>query len=604
MKAKNSVEIKNEIKAQFQQFFDKTKEGWKKGFELLKKNLEEIKDILKFNTQKHTYIRDPLWGEITLNKLERIFLDSFFIQRLRQINQMGGTRYVYPSANHKRFDHSLGTFGAISLILDENLFKRRSEFFKEKLINSYKGLKKYSDDENIEISNDIVCEIDDLKENIDKQLNLRLWINTNLKISMLLHDIGHYPFSHAFEVLLIRKKNLVSQYRKNWQNFPTHPHEERGKEIILGKDELINEIINANSTIFKEFFDRVNLDCNLISKSITGESGFCLSELVNGPLDADKMDYLARDYYFTMAPNHLNIFDRIYRLASIERVDEDYKLVFKEKAISAIIKIILTRTFEFNDIVNHPIQLCFQGMFIACLEKTLQRYNEDFQIEILKCWELMNDDELLRSISILSQKDPLVENLLYGIKNRVFYKEVITLQKTDFNEFISSMEESNLDSIFIDRYKMKEIFTEDRINNMTDDSKRVVNQLISKMDNRYGILIFFNIENKRFANYLKKILILESDPKNIISLSEYITNKFEQRSSTSTDFVKLNFKQVADTLNILEKIDNCLMLYSDIYIQNEVNAFFSIMKENPNKLKHLLAQTLKSESEDQECWQI
>jgi len=504
MKDKNLIEKNSESKAQFLQFFDKIKEGWKKGFELLKKNLEEIKDIINLSTQKHTYIRDPLWGEITLNKLERIFLDSYFIQRLRQINQMGGTRYVYPSANHKRFDHSLGTFGAISLILDENLFKRRSEFFEKNLINSYKGLKKYHEDENIEIFDDLVCEIDDLRENIDKQLNLRQWINTNLKISMLLHDIGHYPFSHAFEVLLIRMKNIVSQYRKDWQNFPTHPHEERGKEIILGKDELINEFISSNSTIFKEFFDRVNLNCNLISKSITGESSFCLSELVNGPLHAEKMDNLARDYYFTMAPNHLNIFDRIYRLASIERVDEDYKLVFKEKAISAIIKIILTRTFEFNDVVNHPIQLCFQGMFIACLEKTLQKYNEDFQIEILKCWELMNDDELLKSVSILSQKNPLIENLLYGIKNRVFYKEVITLQKTEFNEFISSMEESNLDSIFIDGNKMKEIFSEVRINGMTDNSKGVVTQLISKMDSLYGILIFFNIENKRFANYLKK----------------------------------------------------------------------------------------------------
>ena len=468
MKDQNSIMINKGVKDQFHQFFNQIKDEWNNGFDLLKKDLKKIENITDLSADKHTYIRDPLWGEITLNKLETVFLDSFFVQRLRQINQMGGTRYVYPSANHKRFDHSLGTFAAISLILDENLFKRRSESFDKKLINSYRGLKKYSKNERIGISNDLIYEIDDLREDINKKLNLRSWINTNLKISMLLHDIGHYPFSHAFEVLLIRKKNLVRQYRQNWKNFPAHPHEKRGEEIILGKDALINEFFNVDSTIFKEFFDRVNLDCNLISKSITGECSFCLSELVNGPLDADKMDYLARDYYFTMAPNHLNIFDRIYRLASIEKVEENYKLVFKEKAISAIIKIILTRTFEFNDVVNHPIQLCFQGMFIACLEKTLQPYEEDFQIEIIKCWELMNDDELLKSISILSQKVPLVENLLYGIKNRVFYKEVITLQKTDFTEFISPLEESNIDSIFIDGNKMKEIFTEDRIDKMTD----------------------------------------------------------------------------------------------------------------------------------------
>lgn len=604
MNDQNSKCIKNEIKEQFNQFFNEVKNEWKNGFELLKKNLDEVEEILELSTGKHTYIRDPLWGEITLNKLEKILLDSFFIQRLRQINQMGGTRYVYPSANHKRFDHSLGTFGAISLILDENLFKRRSEFFKHKLTNSYKGLKKYYDDEKRDIFSDLIYDIDSIEKNIEIQLNIRLWVNTNLKISMLLHDIGHYPFSHSFEVLLIRKKNLVQQYRKNWQDFPAVPHEKRGKEIILGEDELINGLFNTNSKIFEDFFNRVNLDCKLISNSITGESSFCLSELVNGPLDADKMDYLARDYYFTMAPSHLNIFDRIYRLASIEEFGKDFKLVFKEKAISAIIKIILTRTFEFNDVVNHPIQLCFQGMFIACLENTLQRYEEDFQIEIMKCWELMSDDELLKSISILSQKDPLVENLLYGIKNRVFYKEVITLQKTDFLDFISSLEESNIDSIFIDGNKMKKIYTKESMQKMTDDSKRVVNQLISEMDNQYGILIFFNIENRKFANYLEKILILESETDNIISLSEYITNKLEQRSATSPHFVKLNFEQVADTLNILEKIDNSLMVYSDINIKSEVKEFFTILRKDKKALEHFLAQTLTIETEDHQCWEI
>jgi len=105
---------------------------------------------------------------------------------------------------------------------------------------------------------------------------------------------------------------------------------------------------------------------------------------------------------------------------------------------------------------------------------------------------------------------------------------------------------------------------------------------------------------------LEKILILElkSETKKIVSLSDYITNKFEQRSSTFTDFVKLNFEQVADILNILERIDNCLMVYSDNYIRDEVYNFFTIMREDQKKLKHFLAQTLTIESENQQCWEI
>ncbi|KKN65864.1 hypothetical protein LCGC14_0478000, partial [marine sediment metagenome] len=81
---------------------------------------------------------------------------------------MGGARYVYPSANHKRFDHSLGTFGAISLILDEKLFKRRSQFFKEKIINSYIGLKNYFLEESKNFD-DLPYGIDKLGESIDNR---------------------------------------------------------------------------------------------------------------------------------------------------------------------------------------------------------------------------------------------------------------------------------------------------------------------------------------------------------------------------------------------------------------------------------------------------
>jgi len=588
MPDKNSIE-----KTNFIDFFKDIKEEWLEGFKLLKENLGSIKNVLDLDTQKRTYIRDPLWGEIILNKLERIILDSFFVQRLRNINQMGGTRYIYPSANHKRFDHSLGTFGAISFILDEKLFKRRREFFLENLKNAYRSLTKYFKDNDKEKLLDLDYSENKLEEEIVKQINLRMWINNNLKISMLLHDIGHYPFSHAFEVLITRKQNLIKQYRVNWQEFPRTPHERRGKEIILGEDQVINEFIPDSSTIFKDFFIRVNYDYELISKSITGESDYCLSELINGPLDADKMDYLARDYYFTMAPNHLNIFDRIYRLACIQKKDDVYKLIFKEKAISAIIKIILTRTFEFNDIVNHPIQLCFQGMFVACLENTLQKFEENFQIEILKRWELMNDYQLFKSILILSNNDPLINILLYGIKNRVFYKEVLTLQKSNYQEFISLMETSNMDSLFIDGHKMQEIFTNSKTEGMSDKTIKVVEKLIVKMEEKYGILIFFNKGNKNFSNYINKILIQESESENIVPLSEYITKRLTQNKLKN-----VNFEKIAEVLNILEKIDDNLMIYSDNHIKDEVYDFFILYKNSPKNLKHFLAYSLTSEIED------
>ena len=596
MTNQSSDQLNEKVEKLFDLFFNKIKEEWRTGFESIQKNLKKINGYKDQSSQKHTYIRDPLWGEIILNPLEKTFLDSFFIQRLRNIVQMGGARYVYPSANHKRFDHSLGTFGAISLILDEKLFKRRSQFFKEKIINSYIGLKNYLTEES-KNTFDLNYDLNKLGADIKKQDEFRMWINSNLKISMLLHDIGHYPFSHAFEVFLSTKENIVKQYRKNWRDFPSTPHEVRGKEMILGEDEIINDFFPTHSSVFKKFFTRIKLDCDLIAKSITNDCSYCLAKLVNGPLDADKMDYLARDYYFTMAPSHLNTFDRIYRLAGIEELDGNYKLVFKEKAISAIIKIILTRTFEFNDVVNHPLQLCFQGMFIACLDRVLQKFEANYQITILKRWELMNDHQLLASISILSENDPLIEKLLYGIKNRVFYKEVMILSKSDLFEFISSMEESHLDSIFIDGIKMGQVCSQDLMKKMSKTLKKVVNDLISKMDKEYGILIFYNKENKKFIDYFNKILIQYSKSKKIVSLQEYIIEKFRNRQGSSKNSKLLNIDELADNLNILEKIDDGLMVYSDVYIKEEVTQFFNILNEKPKYLKLFLALTL-AEPED------
>src|SRR5271157_2136683 len=118
----------------FEKFFDQSvRSAWRKGYEKFQLIKDKIKTWKDLDILRHKFIRDPLWGEIRLNELEYTLLDSFFLQRLRHIVQMGGTRFVYPAANHKRFDHSLGTFGIISYILDEKILKRRDQFYAGKI---------------------------------------------------------------------------------------------------------------------------------------------------------------------------------------------------------------------------------------------------------------------------------------------------------------------------------------------------------------------------------------------------------------------------------------------------------------------------------------
>ncbi|MEM3019021.1 MAG: HD domain-containing protein, partial [Candidatus Bathyarchaeia archaeon] len=111
-----------------------------------------------FGRRYWSFIKDPIYGYIHITEQERDLIDTRPIQRLRRIKQLCGVEYVYPAANHTRFEHSLGVM-YLAGVLAENLEELASEMEK-------------------------------------------------LRIAALLHDVGHGPFSHLFENLLMRRKGL------------------------------------------------------------------------------------------------------------------------------------------------------------------------------------------------------------------------------------------------------------------------------------------------------------------------------------------------------------------------------------------------------------
>ena len=517
---------------------------WKKGFEYFNNN--ESFNIISLNNEKHTYIRDPIWGEIRLNKLEVEILDSFFIQRLRYIAQMGGTKFVYPAANHKRFDHSLGTFAGISLILDEKILKRRQENYIANITIIYQQYKLL----NPELANKYLS---------DQYESFRIFILLNLKISMLMHDIGHYPFSHAFEVFLKRNQNIVNHYRTNEEKFINKPHEYRSKQIIIGEDPVLNSFIDSDLTkSISTFFQKLDLDLNLISKSITGESAFVLSQIINGVLDADKMDYLTRDNYFAIASFPLNVFDRIYRRAKFKQINEqqEFRMIFDDKAVSAILKVIINRAFEFNDIINHPVQLCFQGMFNACLERVFQQFDMEIQIEILKRIELMNDEELLHSIAILANGNQLINDLLYRITYRKLYKQVGYYNKSKFPQFIKMMKNAQKDSLFIDADALNMCLSNEH------ECEKDFNPLINGMkENNSGLLIFYNEPVKSIGDDFEKIQIELKDNR-IITLKELVDERYREHFNSFLNYSsKKEKKSVADLFDFLNILDDKIYIY-------------------------------------------
>lgn len=563
----------------FKSFFENyVLPNWKKGFKYFKDS--KLLDIQKLNFEKHTYIRDPIWDEIRLNKLELTILDSFFVQRLRYITQMGGTKFVYPAAIHKRFDHSLGTFACISLILDEKILKRRRKYYKENINMIFQQYR---------ILNPKIGERFELKSISSNELNkplFRTWILLNLKCSMLMHDIGHYPFSHSFEIFLQRNYNLVSKYRTNEENFIKKPHEYRSKQIIIGNDPIINEFIDKKLTSsIKVYIEKHDLDLDLISKSITGEHSFVLSQIINGVLDADKMDYLTRDNYFAIASFPLNVFDRIYRRAKFKKIDEseNIKMIFDDKAVSAILKIILTRTFEFNDIVNHPVNLCFQAMFNACLELTFQQYDLNAQIEILKRMELMNDEELLHSISILANGNERINDLLYRITFRKLYKQVGYYQKSKFPLFIELMRNAKKESLFIDENTLSLCLNE-------DEYDKLLSPLINTMkSNKSGILVFYTEYGKSISKYFNDVLI-EIKEGDIISLKKIVDDRYREEFNNFLNYASNNGvnQSVADLFDFFSVLDDKIYIYTVKSLLETAKKFFDAIERDETVFKRFL----------------
>src|ERR1043165_2341348 len=169
-------------------------------------------------------IRDPLWNNIRLDPLSFELIDTPAFQRLRYVRQLGLAFLVYPGATHSRFEHALGTY---------HLARRTLALFEEHPDFSALGVE---------------CAL--------------------LRAAALLHDIGHYPFSHALEEI------------------GALHHEEVARPRIHGGEvaELLARTLGADAPA-------------RILALIRGESESPLQGLISGSIDLDKLDYLRRDAF-------------------------------------------------------------------------------------------------------------------------------------------------------------------------------------------------------------------------------------------------------------------------------------------------------------------
>jgi len=254
-------------------------------------------------------IRDPIWGYIYLSPGIVDLIDTPDFQRLRHISQLGHVSLVYPGARHSRFEHSLGVY-------------HLAKSFLAKLLAS---------DPPLEL------------EDADVKVFLA---------AALLHDIGHYPYSHILEEMKM---------------FFVH-HEERGRRIITDPRGSIAKVLESSWGIDPERVANV-VDYKRTDRDVP-ERDLLLARILSGTLDPDKVDYLLRDSLYCGVPFGASV-NRLRLVNSIKYDARGRRLAITHKGISAVESLIFTNYLMYRNVYWHHAVRASVSMFKRVLQELL-----------------------------------------------------------------------------------------------------------------------------------------------------------------------------------------------------------------------------------------
>jgi HD superfamily phosphohydrolase len=241
-------------------------------------------------------IKDPVHGYVYITEIEKEIIDSYPVQRLRRLRQLAGSEYVYPGANHTRFEHCVGVMYLAGKVVENPNVSR--------------------------IVNDEEADV--------------------VRVAGLLHDVGHGPFSHVFEQLLIRDLDKTHEDITSW---------------VIEESELGDKIAKVGYTPEE------------VAKLAVGKlhkpGKAFLNQIISSAVDVDKQDFIVRDTFHTGAKyGFIDIFRLIHALDVL-----DENLALELGALSALESFIIARIESFKSIYFHRVGRAAQIMLATAMEK-------------------------------------------------------------------------------------------------------------------------------------------------------------------------------------------------------------------------------------------
>lgn len=303
-------------------------------------------------------IKDPVHGFVYITEAEKTMIDSYPVQRLRRLRQLAGSEYVYPGANHTRFEHCIGVMYLAGKV-SENPYVSR-------------------------VAND---------EETDM-----------IRIAALLHDVGHGPFSHVFEQLLIKDLNKTHEDITSW---------------IIKESEL-GEIVS------KIGYRPEEISALAVGKLHKPSKAF-LDQVISSAVDVDKQDYIVRDTFHTGAEyGFIDVFRLIHALDVLGE-----NLAVEVGALSALEAFIIARIESFKSIYFHRVGRAAQIMLATAMEKAngtlgltaFKTPNEYLEMDDYSIWSALKRCEKSKEvIADLEQR-----KMLKCAYERTFYEKDIMI---------------------------------------------------------------------------------------------------------------------------------------------------------------------------------